>query len=210
MQTKRNDRIPRVIPGIIIIFGLLLIVAAVITYTKPWDKFLSEEVIDGNVTLVGANLQQKVLDYDEITALPYYEGDGGFFTTVGVVNGPFKVRGVPIIDLCEIVGGVTSSDIVFVSAEDGYSMVFSYNQLLGEFDTYDPQTMRIVPHGNPKLLLAYKIDGKPLREEDGRPFRIALVGTDKLLVEGHNWVKWVVKIEVIPIRTSDVTTGMGS
>lgn len=210
MQTERSNKIRRVVPSFIIIFGLLLIIASVVVYTQPWDKGASEEVIEGNITLIGVNYEQKVFSYDEIEALPYYEGDGGFFTTVGVINGPFRVRGVPITDLCELVGGVTPVDVVFVSAEDGYSMVFSYEQIMGEFDTYDPETMRIVPHGEQKLLLAYEIDGKPFRKEDGRPFRLALVGTDRLLVEGHNWVKWVVKIEVMPIKTADNTAGTGA
>jgi DMSO/TMAO reductase YedYZ molybdopterin-dependent catalytic subunit len=206
VQTERNNRLRKVVPVAIIIFGLLLIIASPIVYTKPWNR-TSNETIEGNITLVGANREQMVLSYNEIKALPSYKGTGGFFTTVGVINGPFKVRGVPIIELCELVGGVTNEDVVFVSAEDGYSMVFSHEQIMGEFDTYDPETMRIVPHGEQKLLLAYEVDGKPLREEDGRPFRVALVGADKLLVEGHNWVKWVDKIEVMPIKTAGNTTG---
>jgi DMSO/TMAO reductase YedYZ molybdopterin-dependent catalytic subunit len=209
VQTERSNKIRRVMPSIIIVFGLLLIIASVIAYTQPWDNGASEEVIEGNITLIGVNHEQKVLSCDEIKALPYYEGDGGFFTTVGVMNGPYRVKGVPITDLCELVGGATPADVVFVSAEDGYSMVFSYEQIMGEFDTYDPETMRIVPHGEQKLVLAYEIDGKPFRREDGRPFRLALVGTDKLLVEGYNWVKWVVKIEVMPIKTAPNTAGTG-
>ena len=41
---------------------------------------------------------------------------GGFFTTTGVVHGPYEVKGVSIEDLCELVGGLGPSDGVLVSA----------------------------------------------------------------------------------------------
>jgi DMSO/TMAO reductase YedYZ molybdopterin-dependent catalytic subunit len=153
------------------------------------------EDIEWNLMLVGD--EEIVLSYDEIKAMPSYEGYGGFFTTVGVVNGPFEAKGVPLEDICGLVGGITSSDVVRVSAPDGYSMVLSYEQIQGDFVTYDPETMKEVPHGELKVILMYEQDGKPLPETDGRPLRVAIVGADELLTEGLYWVKWVDKIETL-------------
>jgi hypothetical protein len=106
------------------VIGTLLIVSSVLVYTHPWQ---GKDSVVWNVTLDGADGQQKVLTYNEIKTMPAYSGKGGFFTTTGVVNGPFQVKGVPLIDLCNLVGGVTSSEAVMVSAKDGYSSIFDYD-----------------------------------------------------------------------------------
>jgi DMSO/TMAO reductase YedYZ molybdopterin-dependent catalytic subunit len=151
--------------------------------------------VQWDVTLVGEN--ETVLSYADIKAMPACEGYGGFFTTVGVVNGPYHARGVSLEDLCELAGGMASSDVVRVSAPDGYSMVFSHAQLNGDFVTYEPSTMKEVPHGELEVMLMYEQDGQPLFEDCGRPLRVAIVGSEPLLTEGHYWVKWVSKIEVL-------------
>ena len=92
-----------------------------------------------------------------------------------------------------------------MSAVDGYSMVFDYDQISGKFDTYDPQTMKPTPHGELKLILMYREDGKPLSHDEGKPLRIATAGTDKLMIEGHFWVKWINKIEVININETEAS-----
>ncbi len=58
------------------------------------------------------------------------------------------MRGAMLEDLCELVGGLTPSNAVLVSATDGYSAIFDYDQVHGEFNTYDPKTMKEVPTGN--------------------------------------------------------------
>ena len=188
----------RIIPVLLLAIGMLCVFGAVAVYALERDN--NQDSVEWNVTLVGAGGVQKTLSYDEIKAMPAYEGWGGFFSTAGIVSGPFKVKGVTIESLCDQVGGVTSSQAVLVSAVDGYSMVFDYDQISGKFDTYDPQTMKPTPHGELKLLLMYREDGKPLSHDEGKPLRVATAGTDKLLIEGHFWVKWINKIEVININ----------
>jgi DMSO/TMAO reductase YedYZ molybdopterin-dependent catalytic subunit len=193
----------KIVPGILLAVGILCVFGAVAVYALERDN--SPDNVEWNVTLVGAGGQQKTLSYDEIKAMPAYEGWGGFFSTSGIVSGPFKVKGVPLESLCDRVGGVTSSQAVVVYAVDGYSMVFDYDQISGRFDTYDPQTMKPTPHGELKLLLMYREDGKPLSHDEGKPLRVATAGTDKLLVEGHFWVKWINKIEVININETEAS-----
>jgi len=188
----------RIVPIVLLVVGILCVVGAVAVYALERDS--NQDRVHWNVTLVGAGGQQKTLSYDEIKAMPAYEGWGGFFSTAGVVSGPFKVKGVTVESLCEQVGGVTSSQAVVIYAVDGYSMVFDYDQISGKFDTYDPQTMKPTPHGELKLLLMYREDGKPLSYDNGKPLRVATAGTDKLLTEGHFRVKWINKIEVLNIN----------
>ncbi|MFA5367343.1 MAG: molybdopterin-dependent oxidoreductase, partial [Dehalococcoidia bacterium] len=88
-----------------------------------------------------------------------------------------------------------SSEFVRVSAIDHYSMVFSYNQLHGEFITYDANLHEIENDGL-TVAVIYEQDGAPLTEDMGSPLRLALIG-DNVLTEGMYWVKWINKIEIL-------------
>ena len=155
---------------------------------------IEEEMIDCNLTLIGDC--ERVLSYNEIRAIPSCEGRGGFFTTVGIVNGPFECKGVSLEELCNLVGGINATDTVRICASDGYLMVFTRDQVRGDFVTYDPATMREVPHTDQEVLLMYEQDGSPLSEDTGGPLRVAIVSKGKLLTEGHYWVQWVDTIEI--------------
>ncbi|MEA1966344.1 MAG: molybdopterin-binding oxidoreductase [Euryarchaeota archaeon] len=155
---------------------------------------VAEERVDWNLTLIGDG--EKVLLYNEIRAMQSHEGHGGFFSTVGIVNGPFKCRGAPLEELCDLVGGINTTNTVRVSAPDGYLMVFTYDQVRGDFVTYDPATMKEIPHRGLTVILMYEQDETLLSETTGGPFRIAIVSEDEILTEGHYWVQWVNRIEI--------------
>ena len=193
MKTAIGSRINRLTSTIIV--ALMCTVLAVTACTNSGGGNGAAEPIEWDVTLIGE--EELVLSYDEIIAMPSYEGRGGFFTTVGIMNGPYEAKGVLLEDLCDLVGGIGAEDAVKVSAPDGYSMVFSYDQVQGDFITHDPATMSEVPHGELKLILMYEQDDLPLSDADGKPLRLAIVGSEALLTTGHYWVKWVDEVEVI-------------
>ncbi len=177
--------------------GCLLLAAAALLYAKPWQSDSPRGDPDWRLTLVGRSGDQRALTLQELEDLPASEGTGGFFTTTGQIRGPFEVKGVGLEDLCGLVGGLGESDLVFVSASDGYSSVFDQEQIAGGFPAYDPSTMKEVPHGELRLTLMYEQDGKPLSDDDGEPLRLAIIGTESLLTEGFYWVRWVDRIEII-------------
>jgi DMSO/TMAO reductase YedYZ molybdopterin-dependent catalytic subunit len=186
------SRVPKAV--FILLAGLLLVAAAIIVM---WLQSSSDDSIEWDVTLVGSSGEEITLKYEEIKALPSYSGRGGFFTSVGYINGPYDLQGVPVTELCGLVGGISPEDLVFISASDGYSTVLDYQQVMGDFITYDPNTMREVPHGELKLILLYKIDNRTPSQEEGWPLRLAIAGDSDFLTEGLYWVKWVKRIEVI-------------
>jgi DMSO/TMAO reductase YedYZ molybdopterin-dependent catalytic subunit len=157
----------------------------------------AEEPIDWNVTLIGSNGEQRVITYQEIRSLPCHEARGGYLTTAGIVYGPYKVKGVLLQDLCDLVGGIPTDGFVSVNAPDGYSMALEHDQIYnGGFLTWDPETMHEVTAENQRVLLTYEWDGGPISHNDGAPLRLAVVSDEPFLTEGHNWVKWVDEIEV--------------
>lgn len=182
-----------------LIIGVVLILSSVGYYV--WYSVAGPGHVDWEVTIIGKDGQQQALDYYEIRKISSETARGGYFTTVGVINGPYEVKGVPLQDLCDLVGGISTDDLVAISAPDGYSMVFDYTQIIsGEIETYDPVNLKEIPHEKQVVLLTYEWNGKPVSHNDGGPLRLAIVGSEALLTEGHNWVMWVNKIEVIPLE----------
>ncbi|KAF5433734.1 Oxidoreductase molybdopterin binding domain-containing protein [Candidatus Methanophagaceae archaeon] len=195
----KEDR--KTIRFVVIIAVIGIGAIAAVMYTHPFGA--PEEKINWNLTLIGT--AEKVVTFDELKAMPSYEGYGGFFSTVGMINGPFKCKGVPVEDLCALVGGINDSNTLWVSAPDGYMMVFTYDQVKGDFVTFEPATLKELPHGELKTILMYEQDGALLSEDDGRPLRLAIVSEDKLLTEGHYWIKWVDKIAIRAIKNQNKT-----
>jgi len=79
-------------------------------------------------------------------------------------------------------------------------MVYTYDQVMGcSFVTYDPATGDEVSSVEPlTIILAYYKDRVNMTSEDGGPLRVAILGSEGLLTEGHWWIKHVVKIEIRP------------
>jgi Oxidoreductase molybdopterin binding domain. len=117
--------------------------------------------------------------------------------STGDIEGPFEYKGTRLVDLCNLVGGITPSTVVRATAKDGYSMTFSYKQLTeGDFITYNPATKEEVSHGELVVILVYEEGGKPLSEMYGAPLRLGIVDSKNQVTDGHWWVKWIEKIEI--------------
>jgi hypothetical protein len=185
-----------------LVAGVVLVIVAVVLSLQLWPDRNPNDIIEWELTIVGSHGEQVILDFDDVKSLPTIETSGGYFTSVGVVYGPYTVKGVSIDALCNMVGGITASEILFVAAKDGYSAVFDYEQLNGKIDTYEPSTLRYVPEGHIRFLLIFAQDGQPLSHTDGRPLRLAVTNPDGLLTEGHWWVKWVDRIEIRAPQTT--------
>jgi DMSO/TMAO reductase YedYZ molybdopterin-dependent catalytic subunit len=179
---------------LLLAFGIILVLAAATSYA--WPRYIMPTEVKWDLTLVGDDGTEKIVSFAEIKKMPSYSGRGGEFSSAGIISGPYSIKGVPVTELCALVGGIKPDDVLLVSAQDGYSSIFSYSETQGKFITYDPKTMKEVPYRELKLVLIYEQDGAPLTHNYGKPLRIATVGPDDLLVEGHYWVKWVNRIEV--------------
>jgi len=191
---------------LILVAGLLLLAAALFVGLRQWAEYKHTEAVEWDLVLIGRDGQQVTLSYDELKSLPAVETRGGFFSSVGTVYGPYTVKGVRLETLLDMVGGMSPSDVLFVAAKDGYSCIFDYAQLHGEIDTFEPDTLRLVPEGDIDFLLIFEQQGEPLDENEGKPLRLAVTNPDGLLTEGHWWVKWVKRLE---IRTLKQDTNSG-
>ena len=148
------------------------------------------------LTLVKGEKTQE-LTMSQIKAMSPCKGWGGRMRSTGDIEGPFEYKGARLVDLCNLIGGITPSTVVRVTAKDGYSMTLSYKQLTeSDFVTYNPATKEEVTHGELEVILAYEEGGEPLSEKFGGPLRLGVVDSDNQVTDGHWWVKWIEKIEI--------------
>lgn len=150
-----------------------------------------------SLTVVGATGSQIVLNENDIAALPSYRAYGGYKNQLGNVKGLGNYTGVSLNTLCDLVGGLTSTSIVNVSASDYWS-IFTFDEVAnGNFTTYNSNGEG-VPHSQPLVpLVAYYFNDANITEDKGGPLRLAIVGPEGLVTNSTHWVKWVVKVEVI-------------
>jgi len=147
----------------------------------------------------------------DIKAMTPVTGSTGLITSSGTIDFPYDLTGVALSDIVKTVGGITANDAVKISAKDGYSMTLSYNQVMNGtgFPTYDSTTGKeVTPVNNIVVFIAYEQNGQAIGDDIG-PLRMCIMAPGQL-TDGQWWVKWVQKIEIIPLQTSWTLNDVGT
>ncbi len=189
-------KLPKKLP---LLIGALLILVLVISGLTGCGSAAKGPAA---LTVIKDN-QTKTFTVAQIEALSVIAGKTGDITSSGTIEGPYDYKGAALTDILNAVGGITANNAVRISAKDGYSMTMSYKQVVegGEFPTYDSTTGKEVnPAGKITVFIAYDQDGKPLGEDLG-PLRLGIMAPGQV-TDGHWWVKWAQKIEVITVQAS--------
>ena len=185
---------------IAIIIPLLVIVTALAWYVQTPSSSNNNPTTlqDMELTLVALDGTTIHLDSSSIADLPSFTSKGGLMTSVGTIKAVNNYTGVKLTTLCDLIGSINNETSVRVTASDGYSMIFSYEQILGDFVTYDPKTGNEVVHNQTLTsIVAYQINGEYLDDDEG-PLRFLIVGPEGLITDGHYWIKFTEKIEILP------------
>jgi DMSO/TMAO reductase YedYZ molybdopterin-dependent catalytic subunit len=126
--------------------------------------------IDG---LVGNSLE---LSYHDLRALPKSEQVSTFHCVTGWIVNNVRWGGVRFHDLLAQARPLPGARAIhFVSAEDPYDDYLDLKQV-----------------ALPDVMLAYEMNGKPLRREHGAPVRVVIPG-----MYGYKNVKWVQQISLV-------------
>ena len=109
--------------------------------------------------------------------------------------------GVKLSDLCNLVGGITSSNTITVKGSDGYTHAFTYDQVANgnstNTSTYDSSGNSATATNPLYLILAYWYNGTNIPTGSGSgPLKTMVVGADGLNTSGNVAVKWVVEIDI--------------
>jgi DMSO/TMAO reductase YedYZ molybdopterin-dependent catalytic subunit len=170
--------------------------------TGPTETPVSSGQTGPVLTLVGPN-GGYALTIADLKALPVTEGQGGIKSSTGQITIPEPFKGVALKDLVASLGVTLDQSMgVTLTAEDGYSMTFSYDQAInGAFTAYDPATGNEMTTHDPLIaIIAYEHNGQPLNSTEEGTLRLVVVSAkNDQVVDGHWSVKWVNKIEVKPV-----------
>ncbi len=135
----------------------------------------------------------------ELEKLPVSQGMAGMKSSTGKITAPMMFTGVSLKDLAELAGGIDESMGVNLVASDGYSISYSYDQIMnGTYIAYDPATGDELRNAvKLDAILAYKQDGEPLNTVQDGNLRLAIISEDgNQVTDGHWAVKWVEKVEI--------------
>ncbi len=140
--------------------------------------------------------QSYILNEELVKMMPSVSGTGCYLKTTGAIVGPNNYTGVPVTYLLSRVGFnfEMNFSLRFI-ASDGYEMTFNKSQVLGRVMTYyDNGTEAGVK--NLTMILAYAENGESLG--DAGLYRVAYIGDDAPITDGHFWVKMITQIIVDP------------
>jgi DMSO/TMAO reductase YedYZ molybdopterin-dependent catalytic subunit len=192
-----------------LMIGLLLITLLVASCTAtptvveteaPADEAAPVEEAAAEAVLEVVGLDESVsLTMADLQSMPAYEGYGGLKSSTGSIFPPVPHKGVPVMQLLDLVGGLEPGYGINVVAKDGYAMTISYEQLVnGEFTTFDPVTgdeNEIEDQLQP--VLAYEREGVPIPADEDGPLRLVILTPENTqIVDGHWTVKFVNQIVV--------------
>ncbi len=144
------------------------------------------------------------LTLDEVYALSSVEGYGGIKSSTGKITPPAMFKGIALRDMVTQFGDFDETKGVIVYAEDGYSITYSYSQIMnGDFIAYDPGTgEELKSDVELTAIVAYEIEGQTLDAQQDGNLRMAVISADNnQVVDGHWAVKWVNKIEIKALAT---------
>lgn len=150
------------------------------------------------LTVVCLNGTQVVLNETQIGSMENYRAYGGFKNQLGNIKGLGYYTGVPLNTFCNLVGGMNNDTVLKITATDGYTKIFTYDEVVnGAFTTYDNVTGQPVQHNQPLTpILAYHFNEANISSDEGGPLRVAVVGPEGLVTPSVYWVKWLVKLEL--------------
>jgi len=195
-------RIPKKIIAAILIVTVTVAVTLALWQFYPRTRGAETSIAlqPMTLTLVALNGTTLTLNESNIAKLEGFGFKGGFKTSAGYLRGIGNYTGIPMTTLCNLVGGINNSCSLRITAEDGYTMVYTYDQIMGnDFVTFDPATGDETNHTQQlTVILAYYKDNLNLTSDEG-PLRLAIVGSEGVLTEGHWWIKNVVKVEIRPL-----------
>jgi hypothetical protein len=210
-----RNRIPLLAISLLFILSLVISACGPKTTVTP-ETPVSTEPTGRILTVVGPS-GGNILTLAQLKALPVTEGQGGIKSSTGQITIPEPFKGVALKDLVNYLNVPFDSSMgVTVTAEDGYGMTFSYDQVMnGAFTSYDPATGNEMPTHDPlTAIIAYEHNGQPLNYTEEGVLRLVVVSEkNNQVVDGHWSVKWVTQVEVKAVGqtwTLDLTGAISS
>jgi hypothetical protein len=167
------------------IFCTLLLTALITTIIMAATPTPASALpLETTLTLISGSTTIE-LSASDLLSMPSYTGVGAVrsggsisYSTVG------NYTGIPLLYLCNLVGGLTSSSLVTLTASDGYFTSLNYDQVHNNvFTQYNISTNTVISGQNPLIIVAYAVNGTELPGSDspndlGGPLRDMVVSNN--------------------------------
>jgi hypothetical protein len=149
-----------------------------------------------SLTIVALNGSPLLLNETNISILPALRAVGASRNQLGNVRNLGNYTGPSLNTFLNLVGGINSDNALRVTASDGYNKTLSYEEVNGEFTTYNVTNGQPAQHYQPLTpILAYHFNDANLSSSVG-PLRLVIIGSEGLATDSTYWVKQVVKLEI--------------
>ena len=196
---KKLGLVTVLIVSTLLFVPMVLVACSSTTSEEPAETQVNNT--DPILEIIGLE-ESKALTMADLQAIEPTAGWGGTISSAGIISPPEPLKGVTVMALAEIMGGLEPGMGVNIVAKDGYGMTMSYEQIAeGDFITYDPGTgEENAVEGPLQVIVAYERDGEPISAEDDGPLRLFIVSEkNDNIVDGHWSVKWVTQIKLKPM-----------
>jgi hypothetical protein len=146
------------------------------------------------------NGEHKYYNLEDLLNFDLLTGNGGRLKVTGTISGPYEYTGVLVTTLAQEFPLMTSEYRMVAIADDGYTISYTYDDILGNIMVYDTNGEEI-GIGGVSMILATMEDG-----QTGYPgsYRIAFINQGEPITDSSLWAKYLVELEFIP-ESSDTT-----
>ena len=149
--------------------ALLVIVLIVAAGSFAAIVFLQTPTEGPSVNVIGSSGTTRTVTLGELQAMPAVERTGSFENSFGNIRGQGEYKGVRIVDIIELVGGMSEIEVVIVNATDGYNQVFTYHNVYPDASNYSIQGDMVLAYEYNQTIIPDYEDGPRLMflPEDG-------------------------------------------
>ncbi|MFH1014119.1 MAG: Ig-like domain-containing protein [Thermoplasmatota archaeon] len=189
------------LPLSMIVFLMLVpILSATFNVEVPAMEKTVQNTTLNNVLTLTYKGEQKYYTLEDLLAFDSITGNGGRLKVTGDVVPPYEYTGVSILTLAQEFSSMSSKYGLVALADDGYTISYTHDDILGEVMVYDMNGDEIGV-GGVTMILATMENGQTAY--DGS-YRIAFINQDEPITFSALWAKYVVELEFID-ESSDTT-----
>jgi predicted phosphodiesterase len=167
---------------------------------------LDSPSVERDMILVRGIDEDVTLSLDDLLAMPITEGISSFQNQYDNWRGQGTYRGVQLSDLLNLVGGMTVSDRLRVTSNDGYEQYFSYwnvypnaswQSIQGDMILAFAFNGSLVPEWSDGMRLAMMPSDEGYSNDDCQATSAPGMGWHVYPSAGSRWVRYVETIEVV-------------
>jgi hypothetical protein len=172
--------------------------------TSPAQTLMPTPIItipDTQVTIKGADGTTVTLNAAQLASYTQTVGLGGKFKSQTGTFDYGTYKGVSMTTLLNLVGGISSAQVLCVTGADSYAKNYTYTEVTGTtLSMFDPVSNATATPTHPvTMILAYYLNGTATNlptYTDGSYLVTAYVGSDGLSTTGNMFSRYIVTLQV--------------